>query len=487
MKRLLLAAFVLIVSSTLFLGAEEIADIPGLSRFRLANGLEVYAYHDATASFARVQMVFKAGAIAQHAETAGLFRLYEYMLFGGPAAHTGSDQIKAALSELGVSEINGGTEAERVDYWLTLPSSNVAAGIDFWAKLLASPLTDEAALESEKEAVLDEIRSRTTDPEAIYEAALTRRLFPKYPWRRDPVGSEKTIRAATLSSIKSAVSEWFVPNNAALFVGGDIDPEVVRVAAEASFGSWKAGPDPWAKPLPPNPRPGVPRPTWVIFPDPSVPEGLGRIETRYRGPDLAYDPVGSCAADLWSALVAPADGRFKSALVKNVPELKADSIVAAHVSQRDGALISISSDFDVDAAAFAVSRAQAFKERARGYEITTMKGDPDYFSTADYETARKRLLSDRATATSTTQGMIETLAFWWAASSIDYFAGYPAAIAKTGPKEVAAFLDTYILRNLEIVAIRMNPADVEKGKRSFAASGFDTLSAANAFWWQTRP
>ena len=87
-------------------------------------------------------------------------------------------------------------------------------------------------------------------------------------------------------------------------------------------------------------------------------------------------------------------------------------------------------------------------------------------------------------ATDDAEGMIDTLAFWWAAASVDYFAGYPAALAKIGPKEVSAFLDTYIMRNLEVVAVRMNPADNEKEKRSFANSGFETVSHSNAFWWQ---
>jgi hypothetical protein len=134
-----------------------------------------------------------------------------------------------------------------------------------------------------------------------------------------------------------------------------------------------------------------------------------------------------------------------------------------------------------------VDRARAFKERARGYEITSMKGDPSYFSQDEYAAARKRLMDDRGKAADTAEGMIETLAFWWAAASIDYYAGYPAALAKTGPKEVSAFLDTYVLRNLEVVALRMNPADIEREKRSFAGSGFETLNASNAFWWQKQP
>jgi zinc protease len=486
MKKLLIVALVAALASSSVLGAEEVAGIPGLARYKLANGLEVYAYRDAAVPLARVQIVFKAGAIAQSAATAGLFHLYEHMLFRGSAAHPLSAKIKAALAPLGVSELNGGTGTERVDYWITLPSSRVAEGIAFWADALSSPSMDAEALASEKDVVAKEIRSRIADPDAIYEAAMTKRLFAKYPWRRDPSGSEAAVRAATPDSLKS-IAAWFAPNNAALLVGGDIDPEEVRKAAEAAFGSWEAGPDPWAKKLAANPRPGVLRPAWAVYPDPSMPEGVGRIEVRYRGPDLASESAASYAADLWSALVEPGDGRFKSALAKNVPKLSKDSIVAGYVSQRDGGWISISSYFDVDPASSAVDRARAFKERERGYEITTMKGDASYFSSAQYETAKKSLLADRDMAADTAEGMIETLAFWWAAASVDYYASYPAALANTGAKEVSAFLDTYILRNLEVVALRMNPADVEREKRSFSTAGFETIDPNTAFWWQKKP
>jgi zinc protease len=484
MKRLLLAALLLAATASLTLGAEEVAGIPGLLRYKLANGLEVYAYRDDAVPLASIKIVFKAGAISQSPETAGLFHLYEHMLFRESAAHPGQAGVKAALASLGVSQWKGGTGTESSGYGITLPSSKVKEGIAFWADILASPAFDEASLQAEKEAVAQEIGARAGDPDSIYEAAMTKRLFAKYPWRRDPAGSEKAVRAATLASLKAAVGPWFVPNNAALFVGGDIDPEEVRAAAEAAFGGWAAGPDPWAKAQPPNPRPGVTRPTWVVFPDASVPEGLGRVEVRYRGPDLAYDPAASYGADLWTALVAPSDGRFKAALAANVPKLGRDSIAAGYVSQRDGGLVSISSYFDVDPASPAVDRARAFKERSRGYEITSMKGDPSYFSQDEYAAARKRILDDRDRAADTAGGMIETLAFWWAAASLDYYVGYPAALAKTGPKEVSAFLDTYVLRNLEVVALRMNPADIEREKKSFAGSGFETQNASNAFWWQ---
>ena len=131
-----------------------------------------------------------------------------------------------------------------------------------------------------------------------------------------------------------------------------------------------------------------------------------------------------------------------------------------------------------------VDRVRDFKERARGYEITTMKVDPSYFSAEDYDAARARLIRKLSDETATPEGMIDTLAFWWSAASVDYFLGYPDAVAKTGPREVSAFLETYIMRNLEVVAVRMNPDDFQRERKSFENGGFDVIGSGNAFWWQ---
>jgi zinc protease len=472
--------------------ATPLADeaVPGelgqnLRRYKLSNGLELYVYRDGAVPLVRIQLAFRAGAIAQDSGNAGVFHLYEHLLFRG-ASKPGAESIKANLARMGATEWNGGTSAERLSYWLSLPSSRCAEGMAFFADAVLSPMDiDAGQLEAEKEIVAREIGALAADPDAVYEAAMTKRLFAKYPWRRDPAGSEKNVRAATPESLRALQSTWFVPNNAALFVGGDVDPEAVREEAERLFGPWKAAPDPWAKPLPPHPRPGVTRPTWIVFPDPSLPEGIGSIEARYRGPDLGTDPASSYGADLWTALVSAPDGRFKSELVKNVPKLYgANSISSVYMSQREGGWLAISAYFLVDPTLPAVERARAFKERARGYEMTSMKTDASYFSEADYDAARKRILDARALALDSVAGTIDALAFWWASASVDYFLGYPDVIAKTGRKELVSFLDTYVMRNLEVVALRMNPADYEAEKRAFSGSGFAVVGPENAFWWK---
>ncbi len=483
MKRSLFA--VLCTLAFLLPLASESTSWPGLSRFKLENGLEVYVYKDSSLPMARVEFSVRAGAMAQVPETAGFFHLYEHLAFGGDASQGGSAAVKAELASLGAGEWNGGTSAERVDWWLSLPASKVEGGIDFWARHLRPAQILPGDLSRARDSVLAETRALAANPDSIYEGAMTKRLFGKYPWRRDPAGSEASLALASPEALAKIRDTWFIPNNAALFVGGDVEPEAVRAMAERAFSSWKAGEDPWKKPSLPHPRPGVLRPTWMVYPDPSMPEGVSMVELRYRGPDLATDPQASYAADLWSALVADPAGRYKANVAKAVPQLYgSDPLSVWYVSQREGGTLSISAYFSVDPALPAVDRARAFKERARGFEVSTMRSEASYFSAADYVAARARLEAARRLSLETAEGFVDSLAWWWASSSTDYFLDYSARLAATGKDEVGAFLDSYIMRNLEVIALRMNPTDYEREKKSFASSGFELVSPANAFWWQ---
>jgi hypothetical protein len=156
-----------------------------------------------------------------------------------------------------------------------------------------------------------------------------------------------------------------------------------------------------------------------------------------------------------------------------------------YAARRDSSYLAVGAYFAADPAAPAVDRARLFKERVRGFELTTMKADPSrYFGPGEIEAARARLLRDREAAEDDAEGAIAALAEAWLASSIDQHLGFSAALARTGAAELAAFLDVYVMKNLEIVSLRMNPADFEREKKSFANSGFEFIADSNAFWWR---
>jgi len=115
------------------LGLSAQADVTGLQSFTLDNGLEVFILENHNVPLARVQITFRTGAISQTPQTAGLFHLYEHMLFKGNRTYHTQSALQAALKELGVGDWNGGTSSEDVSYYFTVPSDKVDKGVQFWA------------------------------------------------------------------------------------------------------------------------------------------------------------------------------------------------------------------------------------------------------------------------------------------------------------------------------------------------------------------
>ena len=57
--------------------------ISNLFYSKLENGLDVFVYEDDSAPLAYIEIAVRAGARSQTKETAGLFHLYEHMMFKG--------------------------------------------------------------------------------------------------------------------------------------------------------------------------------------------------------------------------------------------------------------------------------------------------------------------------------------------------------------------------------------------------------------------
>ncbi len=493
MKRTMLAklaAFALTVAP-LFAALPLYADgtpIKGLSRFKLDNGLELFVLENHTVPLARIQITFRCGAITQTAETAGLFHLYEHMLFKGNAKYKTETEFSSAMTELGVAEWNGGTSTEYVDYYFTVPSNKINEGLEFWSHAVREPLFDIQELLVEKDVVVNEINGGMNEPDSIYQGAQTKTMFSKYPWRRDVGGYEKTIRSATPEMLKALQSSYYIPNNTAIFVGGDVRPQEVYKLVNDWYGSWKKGADPWQIPLPAHDTPAVSKPAYLVMPDESLPEGIANLLLTYRGPDVIANPAPTYAADVWGFLLDNPDGKYKNAIMEKVPGLyNKDYISSSYYTQRDGGQILFSTYFFTDPELPIADRAiTQFREAVVNGEITAMIRDPAYFSPEEFAMVKVKLEDQQLIGLETAEGFIETLSFWWASASADYYFNYISNMKKVQQKDIASFLQNYVVDNKEIIIVRVNPADYEAEKASLEIAGFITITPENAFWWEAR-
>ncbi len=451
----------------------------GLSRFVLSNGLELFVYENHVVPLAKIQIVFRCGAFTQTPRNAGLFHLYEHMLFKGNEVYRTEADFQAAMKELGVSSWNGGTSNEQVAYYFTVPSEKVGGGIAFWANAIRYPLFDSKQLETEKKVVINEIRGYLNNPDDIFESGMDRRLYAKYPWRRDVSGSEANIEHATVAMMRDIQNRYYIPNNAALFVGGDVDPQRIHAMAEEYFGSWQRGADPALDKIPPHPAP--PDNVFLNFPDEQMYRGVARVTARFRGPDVLRDSSATYAADVWGKFMDDPNGRFRDDLMSKVPGLyNKDYIWAFYFTQRDGGYIEFTTYLVLDPNNSTYGRIKELLAAVRN-EFRSMVEDPGYFAAKDFEILKVKLGDEKLIEQETANGFISNLSFWWASASTDYYMGYLDNLNKVNREAVVDFLRRYLIDANAVVGVRVNPED--SNAADARAQGFEELDRSNAFWW----
>ncbi len=443
--------------------------------FRMDNGLDIIVFSDGSTDPARTELVFRGGASAQTKDNAGVFNLLSQLILGSAAPF---EQASSPSCQVGTDRFVIGLSARKEELDEAFGFLREISDAD----RIAAAVARESALAQAREAAVFAAHAASADPAALLDASVNRKLFGKYPWRRELTGQEKTLAELPGDTILAAARAWFVPNNALLVVTGDVDGETVRDLAEKAFGSWKKAPDPLKQKLPVFPKPGVTRPTWLARQDPSIPVGTALVDIRYRGPDPDSEPQASRAAQLWAELADNPSGRLVAALAKSAPGfLKTEPIVARYVPEADSSWITLSASLKSDNAA---SRAQQFKEVARNTEMYAMKSNASYFKPDEYADAKNRLIEARTRSFETPEGAAKALEDAWILWSLEEFIAFPSALAKIGSKDIISLSDNYFMKNLEVVSLGLNPADYAKQKKSLSGNGFEEVSQDKAFWWQ---
>jgi zinc protease len=459
----------------------EAREASGLKTFTMDNGLEVFVAENHTVPLARIQVTFRTGGISQTPRTAGLFHLYEHMLFKGNRAFPNQTALQAAMKDLGVADWNGGTSEESVSYFFTVPADRVDKGIEFWADAVRYPLLDPGELETEKDVVVSEILGGFSDPGNIYGSAVRRALFWKYPWRKDVAGSEALVRAATVQMLRDMKDTWYVPGNAALFVGGDVDPAAVRAAAKKYFGDWKKAKDPWSPPPPPHPA--LQKDVLLVASDDQMYAGLVSVDLHFTGPGVLRNAASTYAVDVWSKLLEDPNGRFRTSIFDKVPgQYNRDYISAGYLTRRDGGPVSFSTYLTVRPGEDTFQRAAALKT-AFVEEMRQMARDPAYFSASDYKVLTGQIADDRIWERETADGFIGTLAFWWASAGSAYYAGYDDALRKITPADISRFIAAFIIDKPSVLSVRMNAGDYERERGAAEKQGWTAVTRGNAYWW----
>jgi len=429
-------------------------DLRALESHVLPNGLEVFIEENHLVPLATIRITFRAGAIVETPGINGLCHLYEHMLFKGNSLHRTQEQFMAALKRMGVGSWNGGTSTEYVTYYITIPSDRVDEGLEFWAYAVKSPLLSRDELVRERQVVHNEIAGSQSEPEYALRQAVLHALYPDYWYRRDVGGDLEVIDTATTDQLLYIKNRFYVPNNAALFVSGDVDPAAVVSAAENHFGDWPAGSGF------PDLAPHRPLSESRLIAVPTSPtQGILSVSFTFRGPDAGADSVSTYGADVWGQMVNDPQGRFKNSMYENVPELHGGTryISAGYFTQRDAGTTTFSFKVQVP-------------EKGSLWDIITrlrkslvdqiaLMTKPGYFTPASLASAKTELENHDILSRETSAGYMANLSFWWASTSTGYYRSYLDNIKSVTMDEVRSYLNRYLAGRHFLTALWIHPED----------------------------
>ncbi len=286
-----------VVAATLMLSScagkrsyETVDGDPMQSRiYTLDNGLKVYLTVNKETPRIQTYIPVRVGGKNDPAETTGLAHYFEHLMFKG-TENFGTqnyaeekpllDQIEALfevyrtktdeaertaiyrqidslsyeasklsipneydklMSAIGANGTNAYTSFDVTCYTEDIPSNQV----ENWARIQADRFANNVirGFHTELETVYEEKNmSLTRDSRKVSETLLAA-LFPNHPYGKQTVlGTQDHLKNPSITNIKNYYKNWYVPNNMAICLSGDFDPDQMIATIEKHFGTLQPNP-----------------------------------------------------------------------------------------------------------------------------------------------------------------------------------------------------------------------------------------------------
>jgi len=288
--------------------SDQATDPLGAKIYELSNGLKVYLTENHEEPRFYAEIAVRAGSKHDPADATGLAHYLEHLLFKGTtelgtlnyeAEKPFLDKITALYEDhfnerdearraeiyseinataqqaamfaipnefdklynaMGASGLNAHTSNEETVYKVNLPSNR----LNQWASIESARFRDPVfrIFHTELETVYEE-KNRSLDNRGfLLYSALNEQLFKNHPYGQQPtIGTVEHLKNPSLVYIQKYFDSYYVPNNMAIFISGDIDSEETIELINQNFGNWKSSPLPEVGPWPEPPLRGAERRT----------------------------------------------------------------------------------------------------------------------------------------------------------------------------------------------------------------------------------
>lgn len=261
-------------------------DVMNTRIYKLDNGLTVYLSVNKEKPRIQANIAVRTGSRNDPAETTGLAHYLEHIMFKGTQKFGTSDAAKEApllkqiedkyeyyrtltdtrqrkqcyreidsisqlaaryfipneydklMTSIGAQGTNAYTSYDVTCYVEDIPSNEV----ENWAKVQSDRFMNMTVrgFHTELEAVYEEYNMHlASDGDKVLNALMSK-LFPTHPYGTQTViGTQEHLKNPSIVNIKNYFNRYYRPNNVAICMSGDFNPDLVVATIDRYFGSWQ--------------------------------------------------------------------------------------------------------------------------------------------------------------------------------------------------------------------------------------------------------
>jgi hypothetical protein len=210
------------------------------TEYDLPNGLHVILHEDHATPIVAVSVMYHVGSKNEKVGRTGFAHFFEHLLFEGSENIKRGEYMK--LVQAAGGQLNANTSQDRTFYFESLPSNQLELGLWMESERMLHAKIDTVGVETQRKVVKEEKKqSYDNRPYGQLLKVVYENSFTEHPYHWTPIGYDKDLSEATIDEFINFYKTYYVPNNATLVIGGDIDPIKTKALIAKYFGSIPKG------------------------------------------------------------------------------------------------------------------------------------------------------------------------------------------------------------------------------------------------------
>lgn len=213
---------------------------PPIERATLSNGLKLVVVPRPNEALTRIALQFDAGMGADAPGRAGIAGLAADMLDEGSAGRP-AETVARDVAGLG-GQFEARSTFDSTTLVMTVRNSDAPAAAGLMAEMAAQPDFPADSLARVKAERTARIAQEIARPDRASLRYIPPALYGATPYGApfSGLGSAAVVAAAAQADMRAFQSAWLRPDNATLYVVGDVTVDQARRTAEQAFARWRA-------------------------------------------------------------------------------------------------------------------------------------------------------------------------------------------------------------------------------------------------------